>query len=275
MVSYSCCTKAREKQRRALCCVARAFHFAARAIKEGLRDARREHSTPTGRGLGAFYPRLAEAQASLRVRLKCYGDFVVIVCIRNTWGEIARRAARRDSARSRNIQCTQSRAPARQRAIMQCEQEAAQRRAEALELQTWFRAPVSLISTSGQKNIAKVAAALGSWVAETKATSLPCYSGAERRDGPVHFEGANSGGGKEGGGGPDMIPLQFMGVPMARLEQNGLDYFEFHHTPNDTFDKIVPEEMAQNVAAWVIWTYLVADTDIDFRSQDSPATNQE
>jgi hypothetical protein len=82
-------------------------------------------------------------------------------------------------------------------------------------------------------------------------------------------------GGKEGGGGPDMIPLQFMGGPMARLEQNGLDYFEFHHTPNDTFDKIVPEEMAQNVAAWVIWTYLVADTDIDFRSQDSPATNQE
>ncbi len=52
-----------------------------------------------------------------------------------------------------------------------------------------------------------------------------------------------------GGGGPDMLPLQMMGMPVARLSQNGEDYFEFHHTPNDTFDKIVPEEMAQNVAA--------------------------
>ncbi|MFW5660021.1 MAG: M28 family peptidase [Oceanicaulis sp.] len=74
-------------------------------------------------------------------------------------------------------------------------------------------------------------------------------------------------GGNDSGGGPDMIPLQFMGVPMARLEQNGEDYFEFHHTPNDTFDKIVPEEMAQNVAAWTIFTYLVADTDMEFRSR--------
>ncbi|MFW5661500.1 MAG: M28 family peptidase, partial [Oceanicaulis sp.] len=38
-------------------------------------------------------------------------------------------------------------------------------------------------------------------------------------------------GGNESGGGPDMIPLQFMGVPMARLDQNGEDYFEFHRTP--------------------------------------------
>ncbi|XBQ15187.1 MAG: M20/M25/M40 family metallo-hydrolase [Oceanicaulis sp.] len=74
-------------------------------------------------------------------------------------------------------------------------------------------------------------------------------------------------GGNESGGGPDMIPLAFMGVPMARLDQNGEDYFEFHHTPNDTFDKIVPEEMAQNVAAWAAFTWMVADTDLDFRPQ--------
>jgi hypothetical protein len=68
-----------------------------------------------------------------------------------------------------------------------------------------------------------------------------------------------------GGGGPDMIPLQMMGMPVARLQQNGEDYFEFHHTPNDTFDKIVPEEMAQNVAAWTMFTWMVADSDMDFR----------
>ena len=69
-----------------------------------------------------------------------------------------------------------------------------------------------------------------------------------------------------GGGGPDMIPLQMMGMPVARLNQNGEDYFEFHHTPNDTFDKIVPEEMAQNVAAWTMFTWFLADSDMDFRA---------
>ena len=71
-----------------------------------------------------------------------------------------------------------------------------------------------------------------------------------------------------GSGGPDMFPLQRMGMPVARLNQNGEDMFEFHHTPNDTFDKIVPAEMAQNVAAWVMFTWLLADTDLDFREPD-------
>jgi hypothetical protein len=77
-------------------------------------------------------------------------------------------------------------------------------------------------------------------------------------------------GGNSSGGGPDMIPLAAMGVPMARLDQDGMDYFEFHHTPNDTFDKIVPEEMAQNVAAWAMFTWLVADSDVDFRARPEP-----
>ena len=74
-------------------------------------------------------------------------------------------------------------------------------------------------------------------------------------------------GDNEGGGGPDMIPLQYLGVPMVRLEQNGEDYFEFHHTPNDTFDKIVLEEMAQNVAAWTMMVWLLANSETDFRQQ--------
>lgn len=80
-------------------------------------------------------------------------------------------------------------------------------------------------------------------------------------------------GGNSSGGGPDMIPLAAMGVPMARLDQDGTDYFEFHHTPNDTFDKIVPEELAQNVAAWAMFTWFLADTDVDFRAR--PETEAE
>jgi Zn-dependent M28 family amino/carboxypeptidase len=68
-----------------------------------------------------------------------------------------------------------------------------------------------------------------------------------------------------GSGGPDMSPLQAKGMPVARLNQNGEDYFEYHHTPNDTFDKIVPGEMAQNVAAWTMFTWFLADTEMSFR----------
>jgi len=78
-------------------------------------------------------------------------------------------------------------------------------------------------------------------------------------------------GGNDAGGGPDMIPLQGAGMPVARLEQNGEDYFEFHHTPDDTFDKIVPEELAQNVAAWAMFTWLLADSDRYFRPEPASA----
>ena len=78
-----------------------------------------------------------------------------------------------------------------------------------------------------------------------------------------------------GGGGPDIIPLQARGMPVARLNQDGTDMFEFHHTPNDTFDKIVPEEMAQNVAAWAMFTWFLADTDMDFRERDEASAEED
>jgi len=67
------------------------------------------------------------------------------------------------------------------------------------------------------------------------------------------------------GGGPDIIPLDEKGVPTIRLNQNGRDYFDLHHTPDDTLDKIKPDELAQNVAAYAATIYLVADSDVAFR----------
>lgn len=73
-------------------------------------------------------------------------------------------------------------------------------------------------------------------------------------------------GNNEGGGGPDIIPLQAMGMPVAGLSQNGQDYFNYHHTPDDTLDKIDPDELAQNVAAWAMFIYMAAELDVDFRA---------
>ncbi|MDO6488900.1 M20/M25/M40 family metallo-hydrolase [Colwellia sp. 6_MG-2023] len=60
-------------------------------------------------------------------------------------------------------------------------------------------------------------------------------------------------------GGPDMIPLSKLGVPALKLMQDGTDYFDLHHTPDDTFDKVNPEHMRQNVAAWTVFTYIAAE----------------
>lgn len=67
------------------------------------------------------------------------------------------------------------------------------------------------------------------------------------------------------GGGPDIIPMAEKGVPTIRLMQNGRDYFDLHHTPDDTLDKIDPKELAQNIAAYAATIYLIADSDVELK----------
>lgn len=51
-------------------------------------------------------------------------------------------------------------------------------------------------------------------------------------------------------GGPDIGAMIQDGHPGISLRQDGTDYFDLHHTPDDTLDKIDPEALRQNVAAW-------------------------
>jgi hypothetical protein len=50
--------------------------------------------------------------------------------------------------------------------------------------------------------------------------------------------------------GSDIDPLIAAGAPGVALSQDGTYYFDLHHTPDDTLDKIDPEALRQNVAAW-------------------------
>jgi hypothetical protein len=68
------------------------------------------------------------------------------------------------------------------------------------------------------------------------------------------------------GGGDDIRELQKAGVPVVSLRQDGLDYFDTHHTADDTLDKIDPKQLNQAVAVWSAFTYLAAASDADFRS---------
>jgi carboxypeptidase Q len=49
------------------------------------------------------------------------------------------------------------------------------------------------------------------------------------------------------------------GSPGADLQQDGTRYFDWHHTPDDTLDKVDPEQLRQNVAAWTAVLALVAN----------------
>jgi hypothetical protein len=49
------------------------------------------------------------------------------------------------------------------------------------------------------------------------------------------------------------------GSPGADLSQDGTRYFDYHHTPDDTLDKVDPEQLRQNVAAWTAMLALVAN----------------
>ena len=75
----------------------------------------------------------------------------------------------------------------------------------------------------------------------------------------------------QGGPGPDVIGIARKGATWAWLGQDGSDYFDLHHTPDDTLDKIDPAALAQNAAAYAVFAYLAADAEGDFGSRPAPA----
>ncbi|MBI1849869.1 MAG: M20/M25/M40 family metallo-hydrolase [Planctomycetes bacterium] len=64
---------------------------------------------------------------------------------------------------------------------------------------------------------------------------------------------------KKGGGGADISPMRDAGVPFLSLRQEGTHYFDYHHTPADTLDKVDPFELSQNAAAMAVMAYVLAD----------------
>jgi carboxypeptidase Q len=50
--------------------------------------------------------------------------------------------------------------------------------------------------------------------------------------------------------GSDVGPMIQAGQPGVGLSQDGTRYFDYHHTPDDTLDKVDPAQLRQNVAAW-------------------------
>lgn len=66
-------------------------------------------------------------------------------------------------------------------------------------------------------------------------------------------------GSAKAGDGADVGPIMRRGVAAIDLSQSGLRYFDLHHTPDDTLDKVDPEQLRQNVAAWTTMLAIVAN----------------
>jgi hypothetical protein len=71
---------------------------------------------------------------------------------------------------------------------------------------------------------------------------------------------------RQGGGGSDLSQLHGKGMAALSLTQDGTDYFDWHHSAEDTLDKIDPQDLAQNVAAYTAFAYMAAQADGDFGS---------
>ena len=73
------------------------------------------------------------------------------------------------------------------------------------------------------------------------------------------FQGLGAGQITAGGGGADISPLMKDGVLGLGLEPDTSAYFDLHHSPADTFDKIDPDHLARNAAAMALMAYVLAE----------------
>ncbi len=64
---------------------------------------------------------------------------------------------------------------------------------------------------------------------------------------------------KPGGSGADVGQLKEFGVVCLGLEVEGSIYFDYHHTPADTVDKVNPRELARCVATMALAAYHIAE----------------
>lgn len=81
-------------------------------------------------------------------------------------------------------------------------------------------------------------------------------------------------GGNNAGGGADLSPMRKRGMPVLAPHQDASTYFDFHHTANDTLDKISKEGLNQNVAVYAALTLLAAELPERFTTRPAEVADQ-
>jgi carboxypeptidase Q len=73
------------------------------------------------------------------------------------------------------------------------------------------------------------------------------------------FVGLGAGRIESGWGGADIAPLTEAGVLSLSVRPNGSRYFDLHHSPADTIEKIDPAHLQKNAAAMALMAYILAE----------------
>lgn len=73
------------------------------------------------------------------------------------------------------------------------------------------------------------------------------------------FELLNAGRIEEGYGGVDIQPLASQGVPAFGLDPENHRYFDYHHSDNDTIDKVNPRELQMGAIVEALLCYLISE----------------
>jgi hypothetical protein len=126
---------------------------------------------------------------------------------------------------------------------------------------------------ANEKSLANIVAAAESdfgadkiWAFESNvhASALPVVRDIARMMKSLHVEyiGRN-----DSHDGPDLTPFRPFKIPEFSLAQDGTDYFNYHHTADDTLDKIDPEKLRQNVATYAVFTYMAANAKTRIRGK--------
>ncbi|KGJ99362.1 M20/M25/M40 family metallo-hydrolase [Thalassotalea sp. ND16A] len=63
----------------------------------------------------------------------------------------------------------------------------------------------------------------------------------------------------------DMGAVTDKGVPAMNFAPDGTNYFDIHHTENDTLDKVDAKDLQQNTAVYTVFAYFAAQSAVDFR----------
>jgi Zn-dependent M28 family amino/carboxypeptidase len=71
-------------------------------------------------------------------------------------------------------------------------------------------------------------------------------------------------------GGGDFGQMSALGMPMVDLDHDATLYFDYHHTANDTLDKIDPADLRFDVAAWVTFIHFAAESSAVYGPLDVP-----
>jgi carboxypeptidase Q len=80
---------------------------------------------------------------------------------------------------------------------------------------------------------------------------------------PLHALGADTV--EVGGGGVDIGPMVETGVPGFGLRTHNEEYFRYHHSSADTYDKVSLDDLATNVAAIAALVLAIADDPVSLR----------